>query len=144
MSRFALPFLLLTLLAGCTTTSPVPNLSEVEAVERARFQAFTKSDTAAMQSVLADDVVYCHSTGVCQGKQEFIAAIASKQTVYRRMQVIEMKPRAIGDAVLVNGKLEVDAEAGGTPITFKGPYTAVYVKRDGRWQLVSWQSTKLP
>jgi hypothetical protein len=29
-------------------------------------------------------------------------------------------------------------------VKFSSIYTSVYVKRDGRWQLISWQSTTLP
>jgi hypothetical protein len=131
-------------LAGCQTMSGPPNLGEVEAVERARFQTFLKADTVAMQSVLADDLLYCHSTGLCQTKAELIAAFASKDTIYRRMNLIEMKPRAVGGAVLINGRIEITAEQKGKVAEFQGIYTDVYVKRDGRWQLATWQSTRSP
>ena len=144
MTRSTVSLFLLSLLAGCQTMSAPPNLGEVEAVERARFQTFTRADTAAMQAVLGDDLLYCHSTGKCQTKPELIAAFASKDLVYRKLTLIDMKPRAIGGAALVNGKVEITAEQSGQPVTFQGIYTDVYVKRDGRWQLVSWQSTRSP
>ncbi len=144
MTRSTVSLFLLSLLAGCQTMSAPPNLGEMEAVERARFQTFTRADTAAMQAVLGDDLLYCHSTGKCQTKPELIAAFASKDLVYRKLTLIDMKPRAIGGAVLVNGKVEITAEQSGQPVTFQGIYTDVYVKRDGRWQLVSWQSTRSP
>ncbi len=144
MTRHAVPLLFLTLLAGCQTMRATPNLGEVEAVERARFQTWIRNDVAGMATALADDVVYCHSSGQCQSKKEFIADIASKQRVYRKMDVISMAPKAVGGAVLINGTIDVVAESPGRVVQFRGIYSDVYVKRDGRWQLVSWQSTSLP
>jgi ketosteroid isomerase-like protein len=60
------------------------------------------------------------------------------------MDVIELKPQQYGDTVIVNGKLDMKVESGGKLQQFQGIYTDVYVKRDGRWQLVRWQSTRLP
>ncbi len=138
---FAVALIGSVLSAGCNT---VPALAEVEATERARFQAWTRADIDAIQPVLADDLVYCHSTGQCQTKAELIAALQSRETVYRSMEVLELHPRAAAGAVVVNGKLAVQAENRGQTAAFKGIYTDVYVKRNGRWQMIAWQSTKLP
>ena len=134
----------LTLAAACKTMDAAPSLKDVEAVERARFQAWIHADTAAMRPMLGDDLVYCHSTGQCQNKEQIMAAIGARETIYHKMDVMEMKPRAVAGAVVINGKLSIQAEAGGQVSTFHGIYTDVYVKRDGRWQMVSWQSTRLP
>jgi hypothetical protein len=131
-------------LAGCQTMPAEPNLAEVEAVERARFQAWIDADTAAMRPMLADDLLYCHSTGQCETKEQIVNSIGSRATIYRKMDVVSMKPRALGGAVLINGKLNIIAESGGRATEFQAIYTDAYVKRDGRWQLVSWQSTRLP
>jgi uncharacterized protein (TIGR02246 family) len=146
MTRIALPFVALALLAAAATAHAASSLAtEMEAVERARFQTWTTSDIAGMQAVLADDVLYCHSNGQCQNKKEFIADIESKQRTYKTMNLLSMTAKALGkDAVLINGKVDVVAESPGRTVQFKGIYTSVYVKRGGRWQLLSWQSTTLP
>jgi hypothetical protein len=146
MIRFVLPLIAVasTLLVGCQTMSASPDLAEVEAVERARFQTWIKGDTKAMESVLGDDLIYCHSSGLCESKQQLITAFGSKQTIYRKLDAVMLKPRAVGGAVLINGKVDIVAEVNGNPAAFQAVYSDVYVKRDGRWQLVSWQSTKLP
>jgi ketosteroid isomerase-like protein len=140
-AAFAVALIGSVLSAGCQT---VPALAEVEATERARFQAWTRADIDAIQPVLADDLVYCHSTGQCQTKAELVAALQSRETVYRSMEVLELRPRAAAGAVVVNGKLAIQAESKGQATAFKGIYTDVYVKRDGRWQMIAWQSTKVP
>jgi hypothetical protein len=119
-------------------------LKEVEAVERARFKAQIALDVATLRPMLADDLVYCHSTGVCQNKEEFIGFVTSGTNKYLAMDIVYMKPRLIDGAVVVNGKMDVRVLMNGKEQRFQGIYTDVYAKRGGRWQLVSWQSTKLP
>ena len=144
MTRLALPLVALALLVAPTFAAS-NFAAEMEAVERARFQTWVKGDIDAMQAVLADDVLYCHSSGQCQSKKEFIADIQSKNRVYTKMELLSMTAKALGtDGALVNGTLNVNAQSPGKTVAFKGIYTAVYVKRGGRWQLISWQSTTLP
>jgi uncharacterized protein (TIGR02246 family) len=141
----SLALLASALLAGCQTMGAAPNLTEVEAVERARFQTWVRGDAAAMQVVMADDVLYCHSNGECQTRNEFVTEIASKKRVYKKMDSIAMKPKALGSgAVMINGTVDVVAELQGRVVQFRAIYTSVYVKRDGGWRLLSWQSTTLP
>jgi uncharacterized protein (TIGR02246 family) len=145
MTRIALPLVALALLVAPTAFAASNLATEMEAVERARFQTWVKGDIAGMQAVLADDVLYCHSNGQCQTKKEFIADIESKQRIYKTMHLVSMTPKALGnDAVVINGKVDVVAESPGREVKFSGIYTSVYVKRSGRWQLISWQSTTLP
>jgi hypothetical protein len=116
----------------------------VEALEKARFQAQIAMDLPTLRPMLADDLYYCHSSGVCQNKEEFIGFVTSGTNKYVAMDVISMKPRLVGSAVVVNGKLDIRVISDGKEQHFQGIYTDVYAKRDGRWQLVTWQSTRLP
>lgn len=145
MTRIALPLVALALLLSPTVFAASKAATDVEAIERARFQTWVKGDVAAMRAVMADDALYCHSNGQCQTKNEFIGEIESKQRVYKKMDLISMTAKALGSyAVLINGTVDVVAEVPGTVAQFRGIYTSVYVRRNGRWQLISWQSTTLP
>jgi uncharacterized protein (TIGR02246 family) len=145
MTRIALPLVALALLVSTTAFAASKAATDVEAVERARFQTWVQGDVAAISKVMADDALYCHSSGQCQTKQEFIADIESKKRVYKKMDVVSMNAKPLGSyAVLINGVIDVVAESPGRVVQFKGIYTSVYVRRDGHWQLLSWQSTTLP
>ena len=114
MTRIVLPLIALALLLSPTVFAASKAATDVEAVERARFQTWVKGDVAAMQAVIADDALYCHSNGQCQTKKEFIAEIESKQRVYKKMELISMNAKALGSyAVLINGTVDVLAEAPG-------------------------------
>jgi uncharacterized protein (TIGR02246 family) len=130
-------------LSACAT-APTTSPQEIEAVERARFAAWVKGDVAEIAPLLADDLVYCHSSGVCESKTELLKAMGSGNTVYRSIDVLEMRPRNADGAVIVNGKAAIEVESRGNPLAFTLVYTDVYVKRDGRWLLASWQSTQVP
>jgi len=130
-------------MSGWATASADP-LKEVEALEKARFKAQIALDVATLRPMLADDLYYCHSSGMCQNKEEFIGFVTSGTNKYLAMDVISMKPRLVDGAVVVNGKLDIRVITNGKEQHFQGIYTDVYAKRDGRWQLVTWQSTRLP
>jgi len=135
------------LMSGCVSvqiSDSASSMQEIEKVERARFQAWLQKDVPALNKVIADDVIYCHSTGVCQNKAELIDFITGGASVYRAMDVIEIKPKQFGDTVVLNGKLDMRVESGGKMQQFQAVYTDMYLMRDGRWQLVRWQSTRLP
>jgi uncharacterized protein (TIGR02246 family) len=145
MTRIALPLIALACLLSPTVFAASRAAQEAEAIERARFQTWVKGDVEAMKQVMAEDVLYCHSSGQCQTRQEFIADIESKQRVYKKMDVVSLNVKPLGSyAVLINGVIDVVAESPGKTVQFKGIYTSVYVRRDKHWQLISWQSTTLP
>jgi ketosteroid isomerase-like protein len=134
-------------LAGCVSVQISDSDSkaqEIEKVERARFQAWLQKDLPALNKVIADDVVYCHSTGVCQNKAELIDFITGGASLYRALDLLQIESKQYGDTIVVNGKLDMKVESGGKVQQFQAIYTDMYVTRDGRWQLVRWQSTRLP
>jgi Domain of unknown function (DUF4440) len=133
------------LTSACSTMEPAASqLSEVESVERARFAAFTSVDIGTLRRTLADDLVYCHTSAECQNKEQVIADLGSRDRIYHSIDVLELRPRAVAGAVLIHGKLALRVERAGKGQQFQLVYSDVYVKRDGRWQMTSWQSTRLP
>ena len=50
--------------------------------------------------------------------------------------------RVYGPTAVLTGS--ADMVLRGQPDTIRLRYTLVYAKRDGRWQMVAWQSTRLP
>jgi ketosteroid isomerase-like protein len=130
------------MLAGCASVSATP--PEIEAVERARFAAMTRQDVAALDSMLTPDVLYCHSNGMCEDKGQFLATIRGGNIRYKDIRVEKIHARPAAGTYILNGTITVDGEQNGTPMTLRIVYTDVYVKRDGRWQLAAWQSTRIP
>jgi ketosteroid isomerase-like protein len=116
--------------------------SAIEA-DRTRFEAQVKADVATLDKLLAPELTYVHSSGVLDSKDAYIGSIKSGKTKYKAIVPEEVTARTFGDVAIVNGKATVDLVSDGQDRHLVLRYTDVWVKRDGRWQMVSWHSTRL-
>lgn len=116
---------------------------EIRRVEERRFRAMTGVDTAELKEILADDLIYTHSSGVVDTKEQFIASLTSGRTKYKSIDIEEMRVRLYGETRVVNGRARVRVESQGRENNLHLRFMDVYVKRGGRWQMVAWQSTRL-
>ena len=113
-------------------------------LDKKRMQAMARKDVATLQSVLADDLIYTHSSARLDTKRSLIDAMVSGKTVYTAVEPSEVKAHDLGDTVVLTGVAQIKVTANGTPNAFGVRFTDVYARRDGRWQMVTWQSTRLP
>ena len=68
----------------------------------------------------------------------------SGATVYTAIEPSDVKAQDCGDAVVLTGAARIRVTANGNPINFGVRFTDVYVNKGGQWQMVTWQSTRLP
>lgn len=113
-------------------------------LDRKRMQAMAAKDVAILQSVLADDLIYTHSSGRLDTKKSLIDAMVSGATVYTAIEPFEVKAQDLGDSVVLTGIAQIKVVSNGTPNAFGVRFTDVYTRRNGTWQMVTWQSTRLP
>jgi hypothetical protein len=116
----------------------------VEQVERHRFAAMVAQDITALAPLLAEDLTYGHSNGDFENKAQFLETIRRGRLRYEAIDVQELSVRPYDQVAIVTGRIVVQARAGNQPVSLNIRYTDAYVNRDGRWQLVAWQSTRLP
>ena len=100
-------------------------------------------DTPALRSALGEDLSYTHSNGLVQDRAQFLAALVSGTLRYESMAPSDVRVRLYGPAGVVTGRLDMKVVLDGQENVIAARYTAVYVRRDGRWQLVAWQSSPL-
>ena len=98
----------------------------------------------SVNAVLADDLIYTHSSARLDTKQSLIGNMQSGATVYTSVEPSEVKAQDLGDAVVLTGIAQIKVVSNGTPNAFGVRFTDIYAKRNGRWQMVTWQSTRLP
>jgi len=128
-------------LADTPKAAPDPMLS----FEAERFRMTAARDIEGVERVLADELSYCHSTGRCETKAEYIANLRSGRTLYHKIEVLESRVRYYGDIAILNGRISIDVEAGGQSIKgLKMSYTDVYRRTEGRWLMIAWHSSPLP
>jgi len=148
-----LPTLLLPALL-CAVASIAPALradaasDEVLHAEQARTTALIACDFAALDKLMADDVTYVHASGQHDTKQTYLAALRSGVLSYKSWEAREIHVRMLGsDVVVLNGIYTVhamDHRVGNDEIIIDIHFLTVYARRDGRWQQVAWQSTRVP
>ena len=112
-------------------------------LDRKRMDAMGHKDIAALNTIIADDLIYTHSSARMDTKKTLIGAMESGATVYTSVVPSDVVAQDCGDAVVLTGVAAISVMSGGKPNSFKVRFTDVYAKRAAGWQMVTWQSTKL-
>lgn len=141
----------LSLLVACTTAGPRgegPSASRaaepVLQAERERFAAMTAPDLVALDTLLGDDLVYTHTTGVAQTKSEFLAAVRSRAIEYLGITPRDVHVLYLADsAVAVTGRGRMRVRSSSAALEFDIRFVDVLVRRANRWVCVRWQSTRI-
>ena len=113
-------------------------------LDKKRMQAMATKDVATLEALIADDLVYTHSSARLDTKRSLIDNMTSGSTVYTAVEPSDVKAQDLGDTVVLTGVAQIKVTVGGTPNAFGVRFTDVYARRNGRWQMVTWQSTRLP
>lgn len=128
--------------------------SDVEELTSMLQDFLANSDKeAAHQSFWAEDLVYSSSAGLRFGKADILAgfeptddtAEAGDDAPTMVFSGEEVDVRVYDDTAVVAFKLvgtPTDEAAGGDVLYYFN--TGTFLKRDGVWQAVAWQATKIP
>lgn len=120
------------------------NEESLKEAELNRFKVMVAKDIPGLQAVLHKDLVYFHSSGMQDSKDTYIASIASGKSSYVAITPEEMQQRVYGKTGINTGILTILQQAAdGAQTTIRLRFTDVFVYANKRWQMVSWQSTKL-
>jgi ketosteroid isomerase-like protein len=120
------------------------NAQKIIELDRQRMAAMAEKDVATLDRIIADDLIYTHSSARIDTKKTLIGAMESGATVYTAVEPSEVVAQDLGDAVVLTGVAAISVKSGGTPISFRVRFVDVYANRGGQWQMVTWQSTRLP
>ena len=120
------------------------NAETVIALDRRRMEAMARKDIATLNELISDDLVYTHSSARLDTKQSLIGAMESGTTVYTGVVPSDVKAQDYGDTVVLTGSARISVNSGGNAMNFGVRFTDVYANKGGRWQMVAWQSTRLP
>ena len=145
MKRF-LPILTLLLLLPHAVLGQAPKTAgqqQLLAIENERVRALVANDFAALEQILADDLIYTHSTGVTESKAEYLGQLRSGQLKYHAMDHESVTVRLYGAAAVLTGRTKVRSVSKGQELRNDLKFTIVYAKQKGRWRMVAWQSTRV-
>jgi ketosteroid isomerase-like protein len=117
---------------------------DVKQAEKDFSAALTKGDFAAMDRLLASELSYTHSTGKVDTKTSYLASLKSGTQKYQAVDYEDIQAKVYGNTALIFAVAQIKSETAGKPSGSHLRFLRVYVKKNGHWQMVAHESTKLP
>jgi hypothetical protein len=132
--------------APAATVAQSPVAQQLIQMVRDFLAAVPKGDPQVFNNFFADDVIYTRSAGVTVDKSEIlhnigVRAVNEPQATY---EGDDFTVHLYGDAAVVNFRLIQHNEKDGKQETNYFRNTGTFLKRNGKWQVVAWQATRVP
>jgi hypothetical protein len=118
---------------------------ELLQAERSRRDALVADDMVAFALLIADDVTHVHTTGIVHGKAELLGH-AGGFLRFIDIERRDLRVRMIDEdhAVMTGGMTNIVARRGHDErVEVNAFVTQVWERREGRWQIVNFQATRL-
>jgi ketosteroid isomerase-like protein len=120
--------------------------AELLALEQERRRALVEEDYSRVADLFADDLVYVHTTGLVQGKAQYLE-YAKSAVEYLDIERGDLLIRFYGEglAVMTGTQCNTLRKRGGDQsIRGEGFATQVWVFGEQGWQITSFQGTRGP
>jgi ketosteroid isomerase-like protein len=141
--------LLLFTLASTVLAQTAPDAAELTKLLNDFLAGASRNDAAVHDRFWADDLIYTRSAGRRVNKAEVMHDVRSAptpkptdpKTVYTAEDI---RIQQYGDTAVVAFRLVATTDTGGTKQVANLLNSGTFVKRNGKWQVVNWQSTRMP
>jgi ketosteroid isomerase-like protein len=130
----------LSLAAGRSATSVE---DQIKKLEQDWAQATIKSGAAAVDQYEADDIITTDPGGRVTDKSQDKTDLSSGDLKFQSMELSDMRVRVYGDTAVAAGTNTLNGTYKGQDISGKYRFTDTWVKRNGKWQVVATQGTKV-
>jgi ketosteroid isomerase-like protein len=107
-------------------------------------KAIVRKDRAAIVANMADDFRSIDGAGTVETRPVFVDGLMDPKLTIDPYTVEDFDVRLFGDVALLSGRTKMTGRFDGKPFTSHYRYIDIYAKRNGRWQIVSVQITRLP
>jgi ketosteroid isomerase-like protein len=114
-----------------------------QAIEDLR-KAMMAADKAGLEVLVANQLSYGHSGGVIETKEQFIAVIANKKTIYKSITLSEPSVAVVGNNAIVRHIFSAETESDGKAASARVGVLQVWQKQGDRWKLLARQAFRLP
>src|SRR5215212_6291369 len=140
---------LLLLLASTALAQTAPDAAELTKLLKDFLAGASRNDPAVHDRFWADDLIYTRSAGRRVNKAEVMHDVRSgpapkpsdPKTIYTAEDI---RIQQYGDTAVVAFRLVATTDTGGAKQVANLLNSGTFVKRDGKWQVVNWQSTRMP
>jgi uncharacterized protein (TIGR02246 family) len=117
---------------------------DIRELEERRRVAMLAGDAATLDALFAEQMAYTHSNAATDTKAEYLDKLGKGHFDYRELAFLDQDIRLAGDAALVTGRMTGEVIIAGAVRKLNARTTVVWIRQDGRWQLLAFQSTPLP
>ncbi|HEY6388503.1 MAG TPA: nuclear transport factor 2 family protein [Candidatus Acidoferrum sp.] len=148
--KFASVAMIMVVLCSVTAAAapPQPNATqEITALLREFIGAAGSGDRAIFEKFFANDVIYTRASGLVITKASIMESLGKPTPASEGKSSYSAEDITVheyGDTVIVAFRLEGRTEHGdGKVVTAHYRNTGTFLRRNGRWQAVAWQATKI-
>src|SRR5205823_4543564 len=149
MNRLISTAILLLLVTCGASAQTAPDAAELTKLLNDFLAGASRNDAAVHERFWADDLIYTRSAGRRVNKAEVMRDVRSApapkpgdpKTVYTAEDI---QIQQYGNTAVVAFRLVATTETGDRKQVANLLNSGTFVKRDGKWQVVNWQSTRMP
>lgn len=131
-------------ITASTTEAAVAN--QLTQMVRDFLAAVPRGERQTFDAFFADDVIYTRSAGITVDKSEILRNIGVRAANEPKAtyEGDDFTVHSYGEMAIVNFRLVQHNEKDGNQETNYFRNTGTFLKRHGKWQVVAWQSTRVP
>ncbi|TVR77876.1 MAG: nuclear transport factor 2 family protein [Saprospirales bacterium] len=134
---------LLLLIFSCLVYSVMINAQdEVLDLHRKKFEWMIQLQLDSLESILADDMLYIHSNGWIEDREEVIENLRSGHLAYHKIDIRNQEVRYFDRIAIVVGEAEFHVSLDGSPLSIDLLYTEVYRQDGDRWFFIHRHSNR--
>lgn len=119
--------------------------AEIANLEDARCQAMINGNVQSLGDLLAESLVWIHSTGKKDSKTTLLQNIERGGTKYFAIDRSDVEVRKVAmTTFIVSGQADMDLEIQGSRKSIRNRYTNVWIVESAGPRMVAWQSASIP
>lgn len=119
-------------------------VAQLKLADEARYRAMLAGDIAALEGLLAEELSYTHSSALREGKQAYLASLASGRVRYLDAHLSDVEQTIYDDMAVMHGMVVIEAVVDGVERTLDNRFLSVWKRGGDGWQMVAWASTPVP
>jgi ketosteroid isomerase-like protein len=135
--------LTLILMAAALLVPAAPQDEAIQA-DKAWAAAVVKGDFAALDGMLAGELIYTHSSAVVEDKKVYLGRLKSGALKYNLLEQEPITAKVYGDTAILHYKVHMSGVSDGSAFDTRAVVTHVWVKDSGIWKLAAHHAAKLP
>jgi ketosteroid isomerase-like protein len=116
---------------------------QIKKLEQDWAQGIMKDGAGAVDQYEADDIVSTDPSGRVTDKAQDKKDLSSGDLKFQSLESSDVKVRVYGDTAVATGTSTVKGTYKGQDISATYRFTDTWVKRNGKWQAVASQGTKI-